>query len=68
MKLIATHKHYVKAKYTERPMVSGLEGEIQSKILKNVNVYFETYDLFNFHFKILILLDLHNLILQICHF
>ena len=40
MKLIATHKQPVEAKYTKRLMVSGPEGKIQSKILKNVKVLF----------------------------
>ncbi len=50
-------------------MVSGLKGKIQSQILKNVKVYFETPELSIFYFKpqkwipgkILILLDPQNL-------
>ena len=69
MKLIATHKQPVEAKYTKRLMVSGPEGKIQSKILKNVKVYFETQNFIWGDFrpqkwipgKILILLDPHNL-------
>ena len=53
-------------------MVSGLKGKIQSKMLKNVKVYFETPELSIFYFKphkwipgkILILLDPHNLSLH----
>ena len=37
---VATHKQPVEAKYTKRLMVSGPEGKIQSKILKNVKVLF----------------------------
>ena len=37
---VATHKQPVEAKYTKHLMVSGPEGKIQSKILKNVKVLF----------------------------
>ena len=50
MKLIATKEQPVEAKYTKRLMVTRLEGKIQSKILKNVKVYFESSELFDFYF------------------
>ncbi len=50
MKFIATKEEPVESKYTKRLMVYGLEGKIQSKILKIVKVFFETSELSNFHF------------------
>ena len=50
IKFIATKEQPGEAKYTKRLMVSGLKGKIQSKILKNVKVYFETPELSIFYF------------------
>ena len=50
MKFIATKEQPVESKYTKPLMVSGLEGNVQSKILKIVKVYFENSELSNFEF------------------
>ena len=42
MKLIASKEQSVEAKYTKCLIGSGPEGEIQSKILTYIKVYFKT--------------------------